>query len=94
MYREMINQLVPREPGNSEKYTLREKLFGTQDVLPMWVADMDIVTPPFVREAVMNRAAHPIYGYEMMPQSAFEAQIAWLSRRHGYDVALENMRYS
>ncbi len=94
MYREIINRIIPREAGNAEKYVLRDKLFGTTDVLPMWVADMDIVTPPFVTRAVMERASHPIYGYEMMPKSAFEVQASWLLRRFGYQVSPDDMRYS
>ncbi|WP_434657203.1 hypothetical protein [Sulfurimonas sp. NW9] len=41
-----------REGSNAEKYVLREQLFGTQDVLPVWVADMDIDTPQCVLDAV------------------------------------------
>ena len=52
-----------REETNAEKYTLREKLFGTQNVLPLWVADMDIDTPAFVLDAVKERLNHPIFGF-------------------------------
>ena len=82
-----FDRVVERSGGNAEKYALRERLFGTQDVLPMWVADMDIETAPCVVEAVQKRAEHPIFGYEEMPESAFEAQMAWMKRRHG--LALE-----
>ncbi|MCK4875728.1 MAG: aminotransferase class I/II, partial [Sulfurimonas sp.] len=44
-----------RKDTNAEKYTLREELFGTEDVEPVWVADMDIDTPDFVLEAVKKR---------------------------------------
>jgi cystathionine beta-lyase len=89
-----FDQRVRREGTNAEKYALRQKLFGTDDVLPMWVADMDIVTPPFVRDAVSARAQHPVYGYEEMPESAFEAQIAWMKRRHGIGFEREWMLFS
>lgn len=85
---------ISRENTNAEKYTLRKKLFGTEDVLPVWVADMDIETPSFVLEAVKKRLEHPIIGYEEVPQSMFEAQIEWMRREHGVEFALEDMLYS
>ena len=63
---------------NAEKYTLRKQLFATDDVEPLWVADMDINTPDFVLDAVKKRLEHPIVGYEEVPNSAFEAQIEWM----------------
>lgn len=92
MYR--FDRVVPREAGNAEKYALRKKLFGTEDLLPMWVADMDIETAPCVVRAVQERAKHPIYGYEEMPDAAFEAQIGWMERRHGAHLEREWMLYS
>ncbi|SFV59777.1 Aspartate aminotransferase [hydrothermal vent metagenome] len=83
-----------RVQSNAEKYTLREKLFGTEDVLPAWVADMDINTPKFVLDAVKKRLEHPIVGYEEMPESAFLAQIAWMQKRHGITFKPEEMFYS
>jgi cysteine-S-conjugate beta-lyase len=94
MYESVMDQILDRSLGNAEKYQLRQKLFHTEDVLPMWVADMDIVTPPFITEAVQERAKHPIYGYEMMRESAYEAQIDWMWRRHGLHVKREWMLYS
>ena len=83
-----------REDTNAEKYTLREKLFGTNDVLPVWVADMDINTPDFVLEAVKKRLRHPIIGYEEVPLSMLEAQIEWMKKEHGVEFDLEDMLYS
>ncbi|MBU1657967.1 pyridoxal phosphate-dependent aminotransferase [bacterium] len=85
---------APRENTNAEKYTLREKLFGTDNVLPVWVADMDIDTPDFVLEAVKKRLLHPIIGYEDVPASAYEAQIRWMKKEHGVDFSLEEMLHS
>lgn len=83
-----------RKDTNAEKYTLREELFGTEDVEPLWVADMDIDTPDFVIEAVKKRLQHPIVGYEEVPKSAFLAQIDWMKNEHGVDFELEDMLYS
>ena len=83
-----------RKDTNAEKYTLREELFGTQDVQPVWVADMDINTPDFVLNAVKKRLEHPIVGYEEVPKSAFNAQREWMRKEHGFDFAVEDMFYS
>ena len=90
----IFDRVTERSGGNAEKYALRRKLFGTEDVLPMWVADMDIETPLCVRNAVMKRAEHPVYGYEEMPRSAFEAQCAWMATRHGVTMAPEELFFS
>lgn len=86
--------VIDRSKTNAEKYTLRQKLFKSEDVLPMWVADMDIETPPCIVEAVQRRAAHPLYGYEEVPDSAYEAQIEWMKKRHGIEIKREWMFYS
>ncbi len=86
--------VVDRSNTNAEKYTLRQQLFKSEDVLPMWVADMDIETPSCIVEAVQKRAAHPVYGYEEVPDSAYEAQIVWMKKRHGFEIKREWMFYS
>ncbi|MDP2078839.1 MAG: pyridoxal phosphate-dependent aminotransferase [Sulfuricurvum sp.] len=85
---------IDRSASNAEKHTLKEKLFGTQEVLPMWVADMDIATPSCVLEAVHDRLEHPIIGYEIMSKTAYEAQRAWLERHHGWKISTEWLSYS
>jgi cystathionine beta-lyase len=83
-----------RENTNAEKYVLRNRLFGTENLIPMWVADMDIDTPSFILEAVQKRLQHPNFGYEEMPSSAFVAQIEWLKRHHGVTFLQEELLYS
>lgn len=83
-----------REGTNAEKYVLRKELFGTDDVLPAWVADMDIDTPQCVLDAVKKRLEHPVVGYEEVPESAFQAQIDWMAQEHGVEFKLEDMLYS
>ena len=89
-----FRESAPREASNAEKYRLREELFGTEDVEPVWVADMDIDTPSFVLEAVKERLTHPIVGYEEVPRSAFEAQRDWMKRYHSFDFEVDDLFYS
>ena len=83
-----------REDTNAEKYKLRKALFGREDIIPAWVADMDIDTPDFVLDAVKKRLNHPIIGYEEVPKSAFLAQIQWMHKEHGVLFDIEDMIYS
>jgi len=83
-----------RKDTNAEKYTKRKELFGTNDVQPVWVADMDIDTPDFVIDAVKERLNHPIVGYEEVPDSAFLAQIKWMKDEHNVEFDLQDMLYS
>ena len=54
--------------------------------LPMWVADMDFQTAPEIREAIMKRAEHGIFGYSVIPDAWYEAYIQWWKMRHGYTM--------
>ena len=90
----MFAEFIDRSNSNSEKYQARKRKFGTDEVLPLWVADMDIATPKFILDALKKRLEHPILGYEEMPNSAFNAQITWMKKRHGLELKREDMFYS
>jgi cystathionine beta-lyase len=89
-----FNNAVDRNNSNAEKYRLKEKLFHTNDLLPMWVADMDIETPPFIFEDIQKRLTHPVLGYEEFPNSAKLAQKKWILESHGYDIDENNIIFS
>ncbi|MBR4391957.1 MAG: PatB family C-S lyase [Bacteroidales bacterium] len=84
---------VNRENSNCVKYDLRKAVFGNPDVLPMWVADMDFETPDFAREAVMERAKHPIYGYHFKDRPYYNAIQGWLLRHHQWEMPTEWMSF-
>ena len=73
---------IDRRGTSSEKW---EKYAG-RDVLPLWVADMDLPTAPFVLDAVRERLEHPILGYTAPPARMVEAFVAWLHKRYGWRV--------
>ena len=85
---------VNREDTNAEKYTKRKELFGSEDVEPLWVADMDIDTPSFVLDAVKERLQHPIVGYEEVPKTAFQAQRDWLEHHHNVAFDVQDFIYA
>jgi cysteine-S-conjugate beta-lyase len=77
---------IDRSGSASVKHDDRAHYFGTSDVLPMWVADMDLAAPAAVTRALTERAAHPVYGYTFYPDSLHDALIAWLNKRHDWKV--------
>ena len=81
-----FDQLVNRDHSNSLKYDGRQAMFGRDDVIPLWVADMDFASPPAVTDALLQRAHHPIYGYSSFSESTYQALIDWLERRHGWRI--------
>lgn len=80
---------ISRSGTHSVKHDGRAGYFGTLDVLPLWVADMDFAAPPAVTKALAERAAHPVYGYTFYPDELFDALIGWLKKRHGWAVERE-----
>jgi cystathionine beta-lyase len=84
-----FDQVISRAGTDSVKHDGRAAYFGSADVLPLWVADMDFASPEAVTHALQQRGAHPVYGYTQYPESMYQALIAWLKQRHGWDVQRE-----
>ena len=83
-----FNTVIDRHGTNSLKWDLFD------DDLPMWVADMDFMVAPAIREAIQKRANHPVYGYNIVPDELFEAYINWWDRRYDLKMSKDDMAYS
>ncbi len=81
-----FDTILDRRHTHSLKWDRCPVDFGLDDVIPMWVADMDFAAPPEVVEAVSRRAAHGAYGYASIPESFWASAIDWLRERHGWAV--------
>lgn len=79
-----FDQIVDRSGNRSAKYDEREKKFGTEDVIPLWIADMDFKTAQPIIDALTARAQEGIWGYTARPDSYFQAIRDWQSRRNGW----------
>ena len=77
---------VLREGTNCIKYDLCEDTFGSKNVIPMWVADMDFNAPEFVISAINTRMTHEIFGYSYRPQEYFTSITGWLKSRHNWQI--------
>ncbi|WP_297792647.1 PatB family C-S lyase [uncultured Marinobacter sp.] len=77
---------VIREQTCSVKFDARRAVFGKEDVIPLWVADMDFPAPEAVTRALEVRARHPVYGYTLFPESLYQSMIDWFRERHGWSI--------
>lgn len=89
-----FHQLVNRNQTASEKWDGMEKIFGARELLPMWVADMDFRSPLPVIEAMQQRVKHGIFGYNIRPDSYYEAIMEWMATRHRWSIQKEWICYS
>jgi cystathionine beta-lyase len=81
-----FDRLIDRRNTRSYKWDQREKLFGNPDVLPLWVADMDFLSPPAVKAVLEKRAALGVYGYAIRTDSYVASIVNWFERRHGWKI--------
>lgn len=65
-----------------------------EELLPMWVADMDFEVAPCVKEALLKEVDFGVFGYPAPSDSYYNSIISWETRRHGYDIKREWIRYS
>ena len=84
-----FDEIIPRKGTNCVKHDALQQFFGSDDLLPMWVADMDFRSPDFVMEALRRRCEHEVLGYPTAPDSYWHAVIDWL-RRHYHVTALRD----
>jgi len=89
-----FDKIILRENTSCVKYDLRKEFFGTASVVPLWVADMDFETPDFIRDAVIKRASHPVYGYTFRSDSFQRSIINWMGKRHNWEIKKEWVAFS
>ena len=88
-----FNKPVDRRGSHCIKYDALNNFFGRDDLLPLWVADMDFETPDFIIEAMHRRLDHAVLGYPMQYDGYWNSIINWIESHHGWKVEREWMRY-
>ncbi|MGP3561496.1 MalY/PatB family protein [Geobacillus sp. BK01] len=81
-----FDRVIERRGTSSVKWDDVERVFGHEDVWPMWVADMDFPAPAEVQEALWQRVKHGVFGYTVIPDSLNDAVCEWLKRRHDWEI--------
>lgn len=82
-------EAVDRRGTHTTKWDEAKKKFGTEDLLPLWVADMDLAAPECVQEAIQKRALHPVYGYTIYPEGYYQAIQDWMLKRFSWKIEKE-----
>lgn len=88
-----FDTVIDRTGSGALKYTMMKELFGRSDLIPLWVADMEFATPPFILKALRDRLQHPIMGYTGLPDGYFNTVSDWIFKLHGWKADACNMRY-
>lgn len=89
-----FDKIVDRKNTSAVKHDLLEPLFGSKDLIPLWVADMDFESPNCVREALESRMRHEVYGYSIRGNGYHQAIVNWLESRHHWKVAKTELSFS
>lgn len=90
----LFDEIIDRRGSGAVKWERTEKLFGSKDVLPMWVADMDFPAPGPVIRALTERVEHPIYGYTEAGEAAVNAVLGRMMRLYSWSLAAENVIFT
>ena len=88
-----FDEIIDRRGSGCVKYEGLQKLFGRTDLLPLWVADMDFATPPFIIEAMKKRLEHPVFGYTVVPPDYWKVVSRWIEEHHQWKVEEQWMRF-
>ena len=86
-----MNYDFTTSPDRRGTGSLKWERYAGRDVLPMWVADMDFLSPPEVIEALVQRAKHGVFGYSVPPKTTVDAAIGYLQEHHGAKVTAEQI---
>ena len=89
-----FDKIIDRTNNFSAKWSEMNKNFGTNNLLPMWVADMDFLTAPCVMEALKDRLEQGIFGYTTRPSSYNESIVNWLDNRFSWKINQEWLMFS
>lgn len=93
MERYDFDEIIERRGSGDVKHSALKTYFGREDLLGLWVADMDFATPPFIIEALKRRLEHPILGYSVMPDDYWGTIIDWVQVHHGWKLRPEWLQF-
>lgn len=84
-----FDEIINRRGTDCLKYDFAVRRGMPEDVLPLWVADMDFKTSSYVEDAVIERTKHGIFGYSESREEYFKAVAGWMRRHHNWEIRPE-----
>ncbi len=89
-----FDKIINRENTNAIRYEYLERFFGTKDLLPLWVADMDFEVASEIVETIQERVKHPIFGYSARTDKFFNSISNWLKSNYDWDVKKSDIEFT
>jgi len=84
-----FDQLCDRDKTDCLKWDMMESIFGSGDLLPLWVADMDLPVAKPIIDALKKRVEHPFYGYTKPGSSVINSVVERMKRKFNWDISPE-----
>ncbi|MFA6813894.1 MAG: MalY/PatB family protein [Bacteroidaceae bacterium] len=89
-----FDEIINRRGTNSVKWDAIKQIWGRDDLIPLWVADMDFRTPPFILDAIKKRMEHEILGYSFAGEEWYTSIINWAETSYHWEVKKEELTFS
>ena len=89
-----FDTVIDRKKTDCEKYSNNLSVFGTDDILPLWIADMDFASADFIVNALADRANHGVFGYACRCKGFWKAVQYWLSAKTGWEIEADWLLFS
>jgi len=81
-----FDKIIDRKNTKCYKWDYNREIFGKEDLLSMWVADMDFQAPPEVLEVLQKRIDHGVFGYTGITDSFYDSIINWMKERFNWEI--------
>ena len=88
-----FDQIIDRRGTDALKIDAVPSIWGRDDLMPLWVADMDFATPPFIVEALRRRLDHEVIGYTVRTPQWASSIVAWQQSRYGWGIQPEWLNF-
>ena len=88
-----FDEVIDRKGSDALKVDALKEYYGKEDLIPLWVADMDFRTPDFVMKAIRDRCKHESLGYSLVPEGYILSIINWVERQHNWIIKREELSF-
>jgi len=88
-----FDEIIDRKNSDSIKWDATKIFFGEENVLPMWVADMDFRTPPFIIHSIEKQLKKSVLGYTFAGEEWYTSIIQWLKHRHNWEISKSSLTF-
>ena len=88
-----FDKVIDRRGSGAVKADALKNVYGKEDLVPLWVADMDFETPDFIVDALRQRLEHPVFGYTVLPEDYWATVQKWILEHHGWQTECSWMTF-